>query len=173
MGFFRDGISMVVFPFVYIMILTETISVYFIWDGDKDSWLFYTKLLYLFNTIMSIWSHIMATITDPGSITHQNNVHVLEIYINIRSHCVKNADNFNAKFRSVLLKMKDEELQESDSDLDNSDYGYSYDIHSDIRDNAIEEISKEYRIKLSRCKRCLVVRPPRSHHCTRCKKYHF
>jgi len=70
----------------------------------------------------------MATITDPGSINHQNNVHVLEIYINIRSHCVKNADNFNAKFRSVLLKMKDEELQDSDSDLDNSDYGYSYEI---------------------------------------------
>ena len=119
---------------------------------------------------MSVWSHIMASITDPGSITHQNNIHVLEIYINLRTHCVKNADNFNAKFRSVLLKMKDDEIHESESDLDYSDYGFNYEIHSDIRDSAMADISKEYKIKLTRCKRCLCVRPPRSHHCTRCKK---
>lgn len=155
---------------VYIILLIETCSVIYIWDEDKESYLLYMKILYLLNLVMSVWSHIMATVTDPGKITHDNNIHALEIYINLRSHCVKNADKFNAKFRSVLLKMKDDEIQESDSDLDHCDYGFNYDIHSDIRDSAIKDISDEYKIKLTRCKRCLCVRPPRSHHCTRCKR---
>jgi len=149
------------------MITFNLITVFIIWDNE-DSWLFYTKMLFYFNAAMSIWSHVMASITNPGAITHDNNVHVLELYINTHSHCVKNADNFNIRFRDILKKQEDG--KESDSDLDNSDWGHQYDIHSPIRNAAIEEISKQYRIKLTRCTKCLVVRPPRAHHCTRCKQ---
>lgn len=173
MAYFKDRFGVILLPLVYILTLIQAIGVYIASDNDKNSYLFYTKILFTFNSILSIWSHIKATLTNPGTINHENNVHVLELYINSHSHCVKNAENFNRKFRSVLeeqMKDRSEEGKESDSDHENSDFGFQYDIHSSIRDSAIEDISKEYKMKFTRCRKCLVVRVPRAHHCTKCKQ---
>lgn len=172
MAFFKDNLGVVLFPLVYILMLLQAIGVYIVWDNDNNSYLFYTKSLFAINFILSIWCHLKATFTCPGAITHENNIHGLELYINTHKHCVKNAENFNRKFRQVLEEqMKDgEDGKESDSDHENSDFGYQYNITSSIRDTAIEEIIKEYKIKLTRCRKCLVVRVPRAHHCTKCKQ---
>jgi hypothetical protein len=172
MAFFKDNLSIALMTFLVIVLVLQSIGVYIAWDDDdKTSWLIYNKYFYIFYLLMALWCHVKATITDPGTINHENNVHVLELYINHHRHCVKNAQNFNFRFREVLEKqMKENEGKDSESENDQFDWGYQYEIHSQIRDYHIEQITKEYKMRFTRCKKCLVVRPSRGHHCTRCKK---
>lgn len=104
---------------------------------------------------------------QPGVITHENNLRLLQIYISIRDSAFKEAEKYNIRFKEELEK--DYESHEVRTDDDEFDFGYDYSVKTKIRDAAMSEISEQFKIKLTRCRKCLVVRIPGAHHCTRCR----
>lgn len=167
MVFFKDNLGAFLFPFTYLMIFFISYGVYISTDNSAISFIFYHKIVFFFTGIVIILCHIQSAVTDPGVITHEGNIRLLEMYISTHQHCIANADKYNLKFRDLLQEEKDDDYNNTEDD--NSDFGHQYEINSQIRDAAIVEISSLYKVKLSRCRKCLVVRIPNAHHCTKCK----
>ena len=167
MSFFKDRLGIILFISSYILIIFLTFGIFITNDLTDDSFLIYHKTLFLIICILVILSHFQSAITNPGIITHENNVRVLELYISTHQHCIKNADLYNAKFKE-LLEQENEEDECITSD-DNDDFGYFYDLNTQICDSDMNEICEKYKVKLTRCRKCLVVRVPNTHHCTKCK----
>lgn len=167
MVFLKVNLGRILIIFSYIMIFLISIGVLITYDNSQLTYINYHKIIYLLNCILVILCHIQSSITNPGIITHENNLRVIELYISTHQHCIQNADSYNKKFKDMLEEEKDE--GEYVTEDDNFDFGHSYSVKTNIRDAAIVEISKEYKVKLTRCRKCLVVRVPNAHHCTKCK----
>ena len=167
MAFFKDKLGAFLFILTYIMIIFVSLGVLNSKDNSDSSFILYHKTIFYTTCILVIVCHIQSAITDPGVITNENNIRLLELYVSTHSHCIANAEKYNIKFRDLLQ----EEKEENDylTEDDNYDFGHEYDIKNSIRDSAMTDISTEFKIKLSRCRKCLVVRVPNAHHCTKCK----
>jgi len=63
-------------------------------------------------------------------------------------------------------KLKEAEKEESDASSYDEDY---YRPVSAIGDAELKKIQEEYKLELTRCKQCYVVRILRAHHCSKCK----
>lgn len=173
MAFFKDKIGMILFIFVYFVIFLQSLQVYLSSDPEPDSYLIYHKIYYTIMVIMSIWSQISCSITNPLIITHKNNPAIIEFYLNIHELGVRRAEKFNQTYGDVFFKNmnEDEELKQLEDDEDEaSDYDETqYEPVTSIIDESMQRISNEYKVELKRCPQCYVVRPPRVHHCSVCK----
>jgi hypothetical protein len=142
-------------------------GVYYTNDTFQDSFLFYHKTLYFITSILVICSHFQASFTDPGIITHKNNLKLLEIYVSIHQKNNKNLEKINNHYKHLFEE--DNSFLEYLSDDEECDIGYEYDLNSLIQDSSMNEINEKFNIKLNRCRKCMVVRIPNAHHCTKCK----
>lgn len=137
-------------------------------QSEKNtSYILYHKIYYYFLLFMTIWSHIKSSITNPGKITPINNRSILEFYLNIHDKAIKRAEKYNNN-ENLLKKISkiNENINEYDgySDIDEE----KYEPITSITDDYMNKISENYKIKLTRCFQCFVVRPPRCHHCAMC-----
>jgi hypothetical protein len=89
------------------------------------------------------------------------------MYITTHQRSIQNADKYNLKFKELLEE--ENETAESITDDDGYDFGHEYSVKTKIRDAPMADISAQYKVRLTRCRKCLVVRVPGAHHCTRCK----
>jgi hypothetical protein len=196
--FYKDKVGMFLFFFVFFAIIMQLIGVYLAYDFREDTNLYHYKVFFYITSILAIWSHLKASFTNPGKIIHHNNTTVINFYLNTRTTAMKNAEKFNKKVGHIFFPAADKEDSDPDSDedvrkqkkkereekkkkqkedeakedSDNSSYDEDYYRPvSAIGDVEMKKIQDEYKIELTRCKQCYVLRVLRAHHCSKCKGY--
>jgi len=193
--FYKDKVGLFLFLFVIITISIQTYAVYITYDFREDSNLHHYKLLFYITCFLAVWSHLRASFTNPGKIIHYNNTSVINFYLNTRNTAMKNAEKFNKKVGHIFFrdeqdkesdindsddeikktkkeerKKKKEERKKLEEESDNSSYDEEYFRPvSAIGDKEMEKIMDDYKVELTRCRQCYVVRIIRAHHCSKCK----
>ena len=174
MLFFKDKKSLFCYIIVYIVITIQITGVVIVEDNTSKFILPIHRIIFSIICILVITSHIAASLVDPGKIDHNNNLDSIEYYLNEHEPYLENAKLLNKNFKDMLKAtiedMGEEELNISEDD-EGEEYDFNYDLNSKINDGAMEKIGTEYNVMLTRCRKCLVVRLPRSHHCSSCKAY--
>jgi len=162
----------ILFLFCYIAILSQVAGVYFTWDDDILTYITVHKIFFSVIVVLATWSHVKASFTNPGRISHENNLNTLEYYITSHKAYIEKAEDLNIQFRQQFALLRKTMPPESDSDnseIDSGDEDVEYSQSTTISDAQIEQINKEHKSKFERCKRCFVVRPPQAHHCSKCQ----
>ena len=130
------------------------------------------KLIFYMISVFVFCCHLKATTTDPGRITHYNNYSVIEYYYELHEKSMKNAQRIiQSKGGEEEIKKMIFQLNETEGEFpeESEDDDYSYDQVTSITDNDLEEFKSKYKMNLTRCIHCYVVRPNRAHHCAICK----
>jgi len=165
--FFKDIIGFILFLFVYIAIIIQIIGVYCTWDYAVDSNLIFHKFFFYITSFLAIVSHLRASFADPGLMNYLNNVEFCNFYLASHNKSMERAkilmSQSNTKRLIESLEEDDEETEESEDDE------YEYERKSYISEENRTEISEKFGMEFKRCDKCLVVRPPRVHHCSVCK----
>jgi len=169
----KEFLGVFLFTLTYLAIATQAVGVYLTWDEDILSYILFHKLYFSLIAILAIISHIRASLTNPGRISHDNNVSVLEFYISKHKEYINKAEEFNLMYRryfETIRKTMPPDYGDSDhSEIDSGDEDVEYSQDTEISDKKIEEINKEWKMNFERCKRCFVVRVPNTHHCSKCQ----
>ncbi len=150
-----------------IFLLSIVNSISYDHDNDVTSSLPFHKFIFYISGILSVFSHFQTFLTDPGIIRHENNPHLIEFYLNVRSYCHDNALIFTEKIGKKILKDLPDNLTSDNEDTDDDDYQYP--AISSINDSTIPKLVSDHRINFKRCFRCYVVRFPGVRHCSRCQ----
>ena len=200
MGFYKDFGGL----FLYILcIIVFIIQFFFIYeisdekDNKKNIILIIHKTINYIFLFLSVFSHIKTSITDPGSITVENNKNIIEFYYLFHEQFIKRALYITEKrtpevIKKIILsemakqkqtkeKSKNVENEDDDNNDNNNNDDNDDDNHSDkddysfepktsINDKMKEDYERQYHLQLTRCKNCFVIRPINSHHCSVCHK---
>lgn len=182
--FYKGPDGIIFFFLVQFVFLLQILFVASITDyNDKDEankFLILHKFFFYIFLFFSFFSHFKASTVDPGSITPRNNQEIVEFYNFIHEPLIKNAIRITEKkteqvVRKMIFEADDKvpdenEIyditinEENDSDKDE----YKFVPKTAIGEELRKAISKRYRLKLTRCKNCYVVRPINAHHCNMC-----
>jgi hypothetical protein len=163
------GIS--VFLLTYVIIFLQIFIINEIDDkyDIKGTYLYYFKLFFFATLVVATLSHLLASMTDPGKITHKNNIRFLEFYCATRSIAVRNAEEWNMKNLHFLKQHKiDEDLEElceSDCEYDDKIYEESPVFTGD----QLKEINTKFGYSFEKCPSCNVGRMPNVNHCLYCE----
>jgi hypothetical protein len=113
---------------------------------------------------MTIISHLATTLTNPGKITHDNNVNYIDFYYQSRLYGIQRAQTFNEK---PLLKppIIDSDDSEEGSDIEDDEFDYT---DSKLRNEDIEIIKNKFGVSVTKCEKCKVYRVSGSRHCSSC-----
>ena len=167
--FFKDDVGFILFVFVYIAIFLQLCGVLSTTDDQIESNLYYHKTFFLFISIMSIASHIKASITNPGLIDHDNNSCVCTFYLQVHHLPMERAKRIMAQgYAKMLFENFNEDDERDDDDNSDSD-DEMYKPYSSISEETKTHICKKFDVDFKRCDKCYVVRTPRVHHCKICK----
>jgi hypothetical protein len=168
--FFKDILGFLLFIFVYLAIASQILGVFLTWDNDNiniNSNLIYHKFFFSIIAFLAIFSHIRASISNPGYMSYSNNVEYCNFYLTKHNKSIERAKILMSlgHTKNILNSITDEDYEEEESEDDD----FEYERKSYISENNREEISKKYGIDFKRCDKCLVVRPPKVHHCSVCR----
>jgi hypothetical protein len=170
MAFFKDKVGFFLFIIVYIAMISQVIGVFLSYDDNHESMLIYHKAYFLVMLVLAVWSHIKASITDPGMINHMMNLQVLQFYLEVHEIPMRRAEKVNQAYGRMLFEKMDENDEEFKEDEDDSDWDETeYEPVTTIDDEFMAKLNKEYKVELKRCNKCYIVRVPRVHHCSVCK----
>ena len=181
----------------HFLFLFQVIFVYYIEDElieynpdnkpikYQNYYLTINKWIFYITVFLSFLSHIRATFTNPGIITSKNNMNMIEFYYSFHKYLIKNAIKITKKqteevIRDIIFKVnnipynpkanysldKNDDFINNNSDEDD----YKFTSNSSITDESKRTMIRNYRMKLTRCKSCYVIRPHNSHHCKMCHK---
>lgn len=145
---------------IYVLINVE--------DGQKiknTSYLYFWKNVSFILLFLSTICHLQSSFTDPGLITHSNNIEFIDFYSDTRSLAVSRANLYNKSSRHLIRPPEDDEEFDSDCEYDDSYYAES----PLFNEEKINEMNKEFGYELSQCKKCKVCRMPGVHHCVTCQ----
>lgn len=149
-------------------------------DDEPNKILRIHKLVFFIILFLTFCSHFRTSVTDPGSITAKNNKEIIEFYYYIHEPLIKRAQYITEKktpevIRKIIFEANDIIPKEnSDYNINNDDNSdsekddYEFEPNSSINDETKKTISTNYRLKLTRCSNCHVVRPLNGHHCSIC-----
>jgi len=169
----KEYLGIILFSLTYIAIASQAIGVYMTWDEDILTYILIHKLYFAFIAVLAVISHIRASFTNPGRISHENNIGVLEFYFSTHKEYISKAEGLNNVYRhyfqGIKRAMPPDHGESDHSEIESGDENIEYSRSTDIPDSQIEEINKEWKINLERCKRCFVVRVPNTHHCSKCQ----
>ena len=129
-------------------------------------------------------SHIKTAFTDPGIISSNNNLKIIEFYHYLHKTFIQQAIKITEKqtqekIRDIIFKANkikfdpdaNYSLDNDDDFVNNSEEDeYKFKPKSSISEELKIILIRNYRMKLTRCKSCYVVRPHNSHHCKICHK---
>ena len=166
--FIKDVIGFFLFLFVYLAIFLQILGVYLAYDYDVESNLIFHKFFFSVICLLSIISHLRASFADPGVINFMNNVEICNFYLIVHN---KSLERAKILMSQSYTKMLIQSLKEDDSceEEESEDDDFEYERKSYISEINRKEISEKFGIEFKRCDKCLVVRPPRVHHCSVCK----
>lgn len=168
----KEYLGIFLFCFTYFAIASQVIGVYFTWDEDILTYLLWHKIYFGAIAFLAILSHIRASFTNPGRITHDNNVSVLEFYMTTHKDAKDKAEGMNIQYKHLIQMWKRSmpPLEDDEhSDIDSGDENVEYSRDSDISDKKLEELNSDLKMNFERCKRCYVIRVPKTHHCSKCQ----
>jgi len=166
--FFKDILGFLLFIFVYLAIASQILGVFITFDNDNiNSNLIYHKFFFSIIAFMGILSHIRASFSNPGYMSYINNVEFCNFYLTKHTKSIERAKILMSlnHTKNILNSITDDDHEEEESEDDD----FEYERKSYISENNREEISKKYGIDFKRCDKCLVVRPPKVHHCSVCR----
>ena len=148
--FFKDEVGFILFVFVYIAIFLQMIGVYTTSDESIESNLFYHKLFFTIICILSITSHIKASITNPGMIDHDNNSCVCTFYLQVHHLPMERAKRIMAQgYAKMLFENFNEEDERDDEDNSDSD-DEMYKPYSSISEETRTHICKKFDVEFKR-----------------------
>jgi len=164
--FFKDFIGFLLFIFVYLAIFLQIAGVYLSWDFDINSHLIFHKFFFYITAFLAIISHLRASFADPGLMHYLNNVEFCNFYLVTHDKSMERAKVLmNQSYTRKLIQSLEDDDEEEESEEDD----FEYERKSYISEENRLEISKRFGMDFKRCDKCLVVRPPRVHHCSVCK----
>ena len=199
MGFYKDCGGLILFIICYIVFILQFFFIYEITDeieNKQNKFLLFHKMINFIFLFLSVFSHLITSLTDPGSISFENNKEIIEFYYQIHEPFIKRALMITEKktpevIRSIILRQnvkhnqqnqenkennenkenkenefENEEEEENQSDKDD----YDFETKTCINDTTKKKIEEKYHLQLSRCINCFSIRPINSHHCTVCHK---
>ena len=164
MSFFKDCEGFCFFISVHLIFFIQIYLIYNIEDKsvpENDNLiLFLHKLFFYILMFLTFYTHFQIAKNDPGIINYYNNIDVLEFYFFIYKDIISLREEYNLKYKGK--KEGRDKYYSSDEEESNME------LKSDISDKMKNYISKKFRINLTRCKNCYVVRPYDTHHCKSC-----
>ena len=164
MSFFKDCEGFCFFISVHLIFFIQIYLIYNIEDKsvpENDNLiLFLHKLFFYILMFLTFYTHFQIAKNDPGIINYYNNIDVLEFYYFIYKDIISLREEYNLKYKGK--KEGRDKYYSSDEEASNME------LKSDISDKMKNYISKKFRIHLTRCKNCYVVRPYDTHHCKSC-----
>ena len=164
MSFFKDCEGFCFFISVHLIFFIQIYLIYNIEDKsvpENDNLiLFLHKLFFYILMFLTFYTHFQIAKNDPGIINYYNNIDVLEFYYFIYKDIISLREEYNLKYKGK--KEGRDKYYSSDEEESNME------LKSDISDKMKNYISKKFRINLTRCKNCYVVRPYDTHHCKSC-----
>ena len=185
MGFYKDCgglflfiICQINFLFQFFLIYTTTDEI----DNKENPILIIHKIICYILLFLTVYSHLKTSFIDPGSITMKNNKEIIEFYYQVHEPLIKAALYITEKktpevIKRIILKNvnndneNDNENEDDDNNASNSDKDDIYfEPYSSVSDNMIKIIKEKYKMKVTRCINCYVVRPTNTHHCSVCHK---
>jgi hypothetical protein len=161
-------IGLCLFSFTYLISLVQ---IYAIYNIEADSRLFfYYKIVFYFFASLGLLNHFMVSITDPGKITHNNNLKFLDFYTETRSKAILRAVEFEKNNKHMMKPPAEDEVEE---DNDNSDIENDDNVYEDTKMSIdlIKDIQVKYNITLQKCMKCNIVQVPEVRHCYICMGY--
>ena len=165
----KEYVGIFLFSLTYIAIASQAVAVFMTWDEDILSYILLHKLYFSVIATLAVISHVRASFTNPGRISHDNNQSVLEFYLVTHKDYINKAEDLNIQYRQYFQMVKKTMPPEEDdehSDIESGDEDVEYSQETDISDAQIEMINSDHKMKFERCKRCFVVRVPNTHHCS-------
>ena len=169
----KEYLGVFLFSLTYIAIGCQVTGVFFSWDEDILTYLLFHKLYFCLLAILATISHIRASFTNPGRITHENNFNILEYYISTHQNYINKAEDLNIQYRQYFQMLKrtmhPDQYDSDHSEIESGDENYVYSKKTEISDSNIEKLNNDYKVKFERCVRCFVVRVPNTHHCSKCQ----
>ena len=186
MGFYKDCGGLVLFIICHIVFILQFLFIYEMTDeidNKQNRILIFHKFINYIFLFLSVYSHIKTSITNPGSITTDNNREIIEFYYQFHETFIKRALKITEKKTPELIKkiilgqnkkveqqIKGNEYNdEEDENISDKDE-YNFEPKTSINDTMKKTIEEKYNIQLSRCTNCFVIRPINSHHCSVCHK---
>ena len=170
---FKNKTGLICILLVYFIMIIQIAGVIIV-ESESFLILSLNRIIFAIECILCLLSHIKSIITSPGRVNHINNLSLLEYYLNEHEPYVSNALILNSNFKDIYKNELEHKDNDNDiSEDDDSDQFYQYDLNSKINDGAIESLSNQFNVNLSRCEKCMIVRFPRIHHCSICKSYYF
>ena len=167
MRFYKDCEGFCFFLSVHLIFFIQICLVYNSEDKSDSSpendniILFLHKLFFYIIILLTFYTHFLIAKTDPGILNYYNNFEVLEFYYFIYKDIIELREEYNLKYNEN--KYDHNEIHySSDEEEENTE------LKSEISDKMKNIISKKFKLKLTRCKSCYVVRPYDSHHCKTC-----
>lgn len=167
--FYKDFVGFFLFLFVYFAIFLQIMGVYLTWDYDFESHLIFHKFFFAIICILAIISHIRASFADPGKMNYLNNVEYCNFYLTTHSKSLERAKVLMTQSYTKALIQSLENESEDDEEEESEDDEFEYERKSYISEENRMEISQKFGIDFKRCDKCLVVRPPKVHHCSVCR----
>lgn len=169
----KQFLGIFLFSLTYIAIASQAVGVFFTWDEDILTYILFHKLFFTLIATLAIISHIRASFTNPGRISHDNNISVIEFYLKTYKNYRDKADDLNNVYKNffqMIKKTMPPDQGDSDhSEIDSDDENIEYSRNTEISDVKLEEVNKEWKTNFERCKKCFVVRIPNTHHCSKCR----
>ena len=178
----RDPAGVFFFLLCHIVIVSHFLFVYYTTDDVEKSheslsniqftsYLIFHKVIFYILMTLTFLSQLKASFTDPGKITINNNVRMLEYYMLLYENSVLQAQQFTKErgqntLAKIITQMNIEDgYAEEESDYDD----YQYEPLTSVPDAMMSQISEKYKVRLRRCNQCYIVRPNRVHHCPICR----
>ena len=168
MRFYKDCEGLCFFLSVHLIFFIQIYLIYNIEDKESSQdntniILFLHKILFYILIFFTFYTHFQIAKTDPGIIDYNNNIDILEFYYFIYKDIITLREEYNLKYKGKKgFENNRQSHYTSDEEEKNTE------INSEISDNMKKIISRKFRIDLTRCKSCDVVRPYDAHHCRSC-----
>ena len=178
MSFYKDIGGFILFFLCHINFILQYFFIYTI-TSEENTILIYHKIINYIFLLLTVYSHLKTSLINPGEITVHNNREIIEFYYHIHEPLIKRALYIIEKRTPEVVKKiimgeaynENKSENEEDNDSSNSDKDdYEFETVTTINDNMKKIIEEKYKMKVSRCINCYVVRPLNSHHCTVCHK---
>ena len=185
MAFFKDIGGFILFILCLSVFFLQFFFIYKMTDeinNNPNIYLIIQKIINYILLFISIFSHIKTSIINPGEISKENNIEIIEFYYHIHEPLIKRALIITRKKTPEFIKKKilgerdkiednqGKENKDEDEDEESDKDDYNFEAKTSINDIMKNKIEEKNHMKLSRCINCFVIRPINSHHCSICHK---
>ena len=164
MGFYKDCGGLILFIICYIVFILHFFFIFEITDeidNKQNKFLLFHKIINFIFLFLSVLSHIITSLTDPGSISFENNVEIIEFYYHIHEPFIKRAlliteQKTPERIKNIILRQNEKITQNKENESENEDEednksdkdDYDFEAKTSINDTMKQTIEEKYHIQL-------------------------